>query len=86
MKRTYHVIDEAGVHARPAALIVNIANKFPDTINIVYKGKALTLKSIMLVMSLGIQCGETFDIVVIGDNEEEALNQIESILVENSII
>ncbi len=40
----------------------------------------------MLVMSLGIQCGETFDIVVIGDNEEEALNQIESILVENSII
>ncbi|AIO19390.1 Phosphocarrier protein HPr [Candidatus Izimaplasma bacterium HR1] len=86
MKRSYKVIDESGVHARPAALIVNVANKYPDSIDIAYKGKTLTLKSIMLVMSLGIQCGDSFDIIISGDNEETALNEIEAILVENAIV
>jgi phosphocarrier protein len=86
MKRTYKIVDEAGLHARPAALVVNVANKFSDTIELVYNGKTLTLKSIMLVMSLGIKYGESFDIIVTGDNEEEALNQIELVLNENGII
>ena len=86
MKRAYKVVDEAGVHARPAALIVSEANKFQDNIDIIYKEKKLTLKSIMLVMSLGIQVNETFEIEVTGDNEEEALNKIEGILKEQGIV
>lgn len=52
--RQYKVIDEAGLHARPASLLVREASKHEAPIFIEYGGKKHTLKSIMIVMSLGI--------------------------------
>lgn len=86
MKRKFVVKDEAGFHARPASLVVKEANKYNDVIDIIYKGKQLTLKSIMAVMSLGIPCNDSFEVEVTGDNELDALNAIEFVLVENGII
>lgn len=84
--RHYKVQDEAGLHARPASLLVQTAGKFADDINIIYKEKTLTLKSIMAVMSLGIpQYGE-FTIEVTGDNETEAHAAMKKVLVDHHII
>lgn len=86
MKKTYRVIDEAGLHARPASLMVAEATKYNDEINIIYKEKSLTMKSIMAVMSLGVPCGADFSLEINGPNEETILNVLEEILKEHNVI
>ena len=54
MRREYTIIDEAGLHARPASLLVQAASKFSNDINLEFEGKNVNLKSVLLVMSLGV--------------------------------
>ena len=54
LQRGYKVIDETGIHARPATLLVQAASKFQSTIELEYNGRKVNLKSIMGVMSLGV--------------------------------
>lgn len=54
MEKTFKVIDSTGIHARPAAVLVQTAGKFESEITIKFNAKTANLKSIMGVMSLGI--------------------------------
>lgn len=76
-KKRFKVINEAGLHARPATVIVNEANQFASEISITYKDKTVNLKSIMGVMSLGIIQGSEIEITATGSDEKEALEGIE---------
>jgi len=75
--KDFHVVAETGIHARPATLLVQTASKFASDITLDYKGKAVNLKSIMGVMSLGV--GQGADVVITADGEDaaEALAGIE---------
>lgn len=79
------VIDPAGIHARPASLLVKEATKFTCDVDIEVNGKKATLKSILGVMSLGVKADETFMIHTLGDDEEIAAKAIETFLVDNKI-
>ncbi len=76
-KKHFKVINEAGLHARPATVVVNEANQFASDINISYKEKTVNLKSIMGVMSLGIIQGSEIEITASGSDEKEAIEGIE---------
>lgn len=76
-KKSFKVINEAGLHARPATVIVNEANQFASEITITYKEKTVNLKSIMGVMSLGIVQGSEIEVTASGSDEKEALEGIE---------
>ncbi len=86
MRREYIIIDEAGLHARPASLLVQAAGKFPNNILIEYKDKKLTLKSIMAVMSLGVPQKAVIAIEVEGDNPLEVFASLEKILQEHNLV
>lgn len=86
MLRTYTIKDTSGLHARPAALVVNEAAKHDGEINIVYKEKSYNLKSIMIVMSLGIKYNEEFSIESSSENSERILDSIEFILKEHKLV
>ena len=86
MRREYVIIDEAGLHARPASLLVQAAAKFPNDIQIDYKGRKLTLKSIMVVMSLGVTQNSTIGIEVDGDNPGEVFNALEKVLNDHNLV
>jgi len=58
MEKTFKVIADSGIHARPATQLVNTASKFQSDINLEYNGKTVNLKSIMGVLSLGIDASE----------------------------
>lgn len=85
MEKTFLVTDEAGLHARPATTLVNTASKFKSNLQLEYLGNKVNLKSIMGVMSLGVRQGASITIIADGDDSEEALNSIESILKEQGI-
>ncbi|MFD3447913.1 phosphocarrier protein HPr [Microbacteriaceae bacterium 4G12] len=77
MEKTFKVTSESGIHARPATLLVNTAGKFSSDINLEYMGKTVNLKSIMGVMSLGIQEGAEIKVTANGDDAAQALAAIE---------
>ncbi|GGI14618.1 MULTISPECIES: phosphocarrier protein HPr [Gottfriedia] len=77
MEKTFKVTADSGIHARPATLLVNVAGKFNSDINLEYNGKTVNLKSIMGVMSLGIQQGTEIKITANGDDADQALAAIE---------
>lgn len=62
MEKTFTVVADSGIHARPATQLVNTASKFQSDINLEYNGKTVNLKSIMGVLSLGIAKDSTIKI------------------------
>jgi phosphocarrier protein HPr len=80
MEKSFKVIAETGIHARPATLLVQAASKFDCEIHLQYKEKKVNLKSIMGVMSLGIGQGAEITIIAEGSDESDALNTIEETL------
>ena len=72
-KQTFTVIDETGIHARPATLLVQSASKFASDVQLGYNGKDVNLKSIMGVMSLGVGKGAEITISAEGADEKEAI-------------
>ena len=72
--------NEIGLHARPAALFVQTANKFLSDIMIKKAGKTVNAKSIMGVMALGISKGEMIEIIIDGPDEENAISAIEDLI------
>ncbi len=86
VKREYKVIDEAGLHARPASIMVEKASGFSNNIYLMHEDKKVTMKSIMLVMSLGIAQGSTFNIGVEGKDADNVLDTLETVLKTHKII
>jgi len=80
------VIDPVGLHARPATVAVNAASKFKSDVKVAFKGKSVTMKSIMGVMSLGIPTQSEITISCEGEDEEEAIKQIETTLRDQKVI
>ncbi len=80
VERTFTVIADTGIHARPATLLVQAASKFDSEISLEYKEKKVNLKSIMGVMSLGIGKGAEIKITAEGSDEESAIQAIEELM------
>lgn len=69
---SYVVKDEVGIHARPAGLLVKEAKKYESKITLSKDGKSAEANKLMAVMSLGVKCGQTVEIVITGSDEETA--------------
>ncbi|MDR7073698.1 MULTISPECIES: phosphocarrier protein HPr [Bacillales] len=79
-EKTFKVTSESGIHARPATTLVNQAGQFSSDITLDYNGKSVNLKSIMGVMSLGIQSGAEITVKAEGSDADEALAAIEDVM------
>lgn len=71
---------ESGLEARPIALLVQEASKYESRIYIESGEKRVNAKSIMGMMSLGLDNGEALKVSVEGADEQEALKGIEQFL------
>ena len=79
-KKTFTVTADTGIHARPATLLVQAASKYSSDVNLEFNGKKVNLKSIMGVMSQGIGKGAEIVISADGNDEEAAINAIDTLL------
>lgn len=79
-EKSFLIIDETGIHARPATILVQTATKFESDIELENNGKKVNLKSIMGVMSLGVGRGAEVTIYADGKDEAEALEAISETL------
>lgn len=69
----FEVHDENGIHARPAAMLVELAKKYKSRITISANGKETELKSVIELMSLNVKCGTILRINADGEDSENAL-------------
>ena len=72
--------NELGLHARPAAVFVQTANKFVSDIHIELKGTKVDGKSIMGVMSLGAFHGEEITLIAKGEDAKEAIQELAELI------
>ncbi|OOE13812.1 phosphocarrier protein HPr [Fictibacillus arsenicus] len=79
-EKIFKVTSESGIHARPATTLVNQAGQFSSDITLDYNGKSVNLKSIMGVMSLGIQSGAEITIKAEGSDADEAIAALEDVM------
>lgn len=64
------VKNETGLHARPAAALVQFVKAIPGEVELVKEGKVANAKSIFSVMSLGISKDTEILVRVTGEDEE----------------
>lgn len=70
----------SGLEARPAAMLVQVASQFESSIYIQSGTKRVNAKSIMGMMTLGLAEGEEVEVSADGEDEDQALNEIEKYL------
>ena len=66
--------------ARAAAYFVQTASKFTSKIQVTIENRRINAKSIMGTISLGIMEGQMATISAEGSDEEEAVNELASVL------
>lgn len=86
IKKEYKIINETGIHARPATILVQVASRYESVIELEFKNKKINLKSIMGVMSLGISQGSTITIKADGTDENDAIRNIENTLKTEGLV
>ena len=70
-----------GMEARPVAMLVQVASQYDSSIySQVGEGKKVNAKSIMGMMSLGLNAGEKVTVVADGSDEVPAMEEIENYL------
>ena len=69
-----------GLEARPIALLVQVASQYASKIYLESQEKKVNAKSIMGMMSLGLDAGESVTVSVEGEDEVEAMKSIEEYL------
>lgn len=70
------VRNRAGIHARPAALIAQTANKFASEITLVKDTTTVNAKSIMGVITMAAGYNTTLTVKAEGADEKEAVDTI----------
>lgn len=83
------VVNNVGLHARPAAVFVRIASGYQSDISILTDRGQADAKSLLSVLALGVTKGTQMSIIADGPDEEEALSElctlIEKVFVEQEM-
>ncbi len=69
-----------GLEARPVALLVQVASQYESKIYVETENKKVNAKSIMGMMTLGLNAGESVVVSAEGTDEQAAIENIEKYL------
>ncbi|MBS1664120.1 MAG: HPr family phosphocarrier protein [Bacteroidetes bacterium] len=76
--KEYTILAQEGMHARPATALVKLARGFVSKV-LVRKGeKEVKLSSLLNVLSMGVQGGDTITVMIDGEDEGKAAEAIDA--------
>lgn len=79
----YKIKDSAGIHARPAGLLVKKASCYQSDITLKKDEKSADAKKIFALMGMVIKCGDTVTVEISGDDEKIACDELKKFFEEN---
>lgn len=74
IKREMTIVNNIGLHARPATFFIQKANSYKSLVWIEKEDRKINAKSLLGVLSLGIAKGMTVTLIADGADENEAVN------------
>ena len=80
LKKAVRIRSRQGLHARPAALFVQVAKRFKSTVKIRKGRQVVDGKSIMGLLSLAAGRGNTVELTLEGPDAEGAFHALEQII------
>lgn len=83
LKKDFIIQNKVGLHARPASLLVQTANKFKSNITVEKDGNKVNAKSILGILSLGAEKGAHISIEIEGEDEEAAMRALTQLIESN---
>lgn len=81
IKKSVRIQLSNGLEARPVALLVQVASQYESTVYLETKDKRVNAKSIMGMMTLGLNNGEEVTVVCEGNDEAAAAEDVEKFLI-----
>ena len=79
-KKVVEIKLQNGLEARPVAMLVQVASRYDSSVYLETCGKKVNAKSIMGMMSLGLDLGEEVTVIADGSDETVAVENIEKYL------
>lgn len=79
-KKVVEIKLQNGLEARPVAMLVQVASRYDSSVYLETCGKKVNAKSIMGMMSLGLDLGEEVTVIADGADESAAVENIEKYL------
>ena len=76
VERTITVVNPTGIHARPATMVVEFVKNYPGTVEVIKGTRVANLKSILLILTMGLKQGTEITLRVSGAQEEEFLDSL----------
>ena len=83
LEKEITILSPQGLHARPAAMFVQIASKYLSNISVRKDKETVNGKSIMGILMLGAHHKSKITIKIEGDDASEAMNELEGFLRQN---
>lgn len=80
LKKDIIVKNPQGLHARPAALFVQIASKYNSEVTILHGEERVNGRSIMGILTLGAHHNTTVTIEVEGEDASKVMEELETLL------
>jgi phosphocarrier protein len=74
------IVNRRGLHARAAAKLVTLAERFSASVDVVKDGQSVSARSIMGLMMLGAGQGSTVRLIAEGFDAREALDAIAALI------
>ncbi|KUO71852.1 MAG: hypothetical protein APF77_07010 [Clostridia bacterium BRH_c25] len=76
IRKEITITNNSGLHARPAGEFAKAAASFRSSITVEFGSKKLNAKSIINLLSGGINCGSTICIITDGEDEQQAMSRL----------
>lgn len=76
---TIQLQNDEGLHARPAGILAKAASQYQSKIELKAKGVTKNAKSIMSILSLGLEKGDEIQILADGADESEAIQNLQNL-------
>jgi phosphocarrier protein len=77
---SYTIRDEAGMHARPAGILVKAMQQFKSDVTLTKGDRSVSLKKLFALMGLAVKHGETVLIKAEGEDAEAAVAAAKEVL------
>ena len=76
LEKIVTIENRAGIHARPAAILVQTTKNFSSNIYFERDSNRINAKSIMGIITLGASYGTEIKIIIEGEDEEAAMDAL----------
>jgi len=80
MSKIVKILNETGLHARPASQLVQVANKFASDVSIEFNGNETDAKSILGLMGLGLKKDDEINVIASGHDAAAAVDAIVNLI------